>query len=168
MKLNKSKKAFLLISTYIIFLFVPKIKSNKKDINYNSEYTYHSIEPYASYSNGNVYIADKDTIDIIFNDSDDIYIIDARDNENSDISIRNSYKITSYQEKSEIIDILLKYEHSFPSTWDRTDISMLNEWDIHNLFYYFGIDRDSTENVDFDNSDQEKYNSRILKFFLNN
>ena len=168
MKLNKSKKAFILLSTYLVFLFVPKIKNNKKDITYNSEYTYHSQIPYATYSNGNVYIADSETIENIFQDNNDVFIIDTRYENNSDIGICNSYKVTSNKEQREIIDIILQYEKTYPSNWNRTYESMMNEWDAHNICYYLGINRTSTHEVNFDNYDQDKYDSKVLTFFLNN
>ena len=167
MKLNKSKKTFILITTYIIFLFVPKLKSNKQ-VNYNEEYVYSSTIPYASYSNGNVYIASEELINKMNKDDNDIYIIDTRHSKNSDMAICDSYKITSNKEMEEIIDIMLNYEETYPSNWNRTMESMKNEWDIHNICYFLGINKVSSEKVDFDNNDQEKYKSKILSFFLNN
>ena len=168
MKDNRSKKLFLLISTYLILLFVPKIKNNSKEIKYNEEYVYESTIPYASYSNGNVYIVDEDTFKTLDKDSNDIYIIDSRNAKDSDMAIYNSYKITSDKEMNEILDIIMNYENNYPSNWDRTYESLKNEWDVHNICYYLDINRNSTTNVNLNNADQDKYNSKVLTFFLDN
>lgn len=62
MKNKNAKKVYLLISTYLIFLLVPKLKNNSKEITYNKDYVYESTIPYASYSNGDVYIINEDLL----------------------------------------------------------------------------------------------------------
>ena len=168
MKNKNAKKVYLLISTYLIFLFVPKLKNNSKEITCNKDYVYESTIPYASYSNGDVYIINEDLLQEIKQNENDVYIVDTRDTKDSDMEIINSYKITSNKEMDELLDIMLHYEETYPSKWNRSLESMRNEWDCHNICYYLGINRNSTTNVNLNNNDQDKYDSKVLTFFLNN
>ena len=163
-KLDKNKKAFILLSTYLIILTTPKVKSQTYDISINEEYKIYSSEPYARYSDGNIYIGKKSYIDKIRDDeTNDIYIIDDRNNINSNMSICNSYEIKNNKLKSDILNVLLKYEEEYPSRWNRTKNSMLIEWIVHNYCYNLTFRRESTQHVDLDNKDEKKY-SYISKF----
>ena len=170
--MNKKKKIFLLLSTYIIFLFTPKMSAcakEKEPIKYNRGYTYESTTPYA-YCNGKlVYIANREQIlELLKDDNTGIFIIDDRSISNSDMAVYNSYKIVNKKEMTDIIDIILHYESEHPSNWNRTATSMKNEWDIHNICYYCNIDRNSTREVDFDKSDETRYDSDLITKILRN
>ncbi len=166
--MKKSKKAFLLLSTYLIILFTPKFKNNSTpNYSINESHEYNSSIPFGTYSNGDVFIANEETIIRIINDeNEDIYIIDDRRNSDSNIQIYNSYKIDNYKEMLEITRLLLEYEKLYPSNWDRTEDSMLNEWLVHNLCFKFGYKPINTQMVDLNNADEEKYNSKLLTFLL--
>ncbi len=165
--MNRRKKAFLLLCTYIIILFSPK-KDNKPSYLLNNKYEYRSTTPYGSYSNGNVYIVKKNKIKKIYtNDSNDVYIIDDRKTNDPDMQIYYSYNIDTLKEMKEVIMLILEYEKNYPSNWDRTYESMLNEWYIHNLFYKLGLIQERSESVDFNNDDETKFNNKILSLILN-
>ena len=159
--MNKNKKIFLLLSTYLIILFTPKIKSNKS-INLNNDYSYHSSLPYASYSNGDVYISNRRSLINKIDNENDIFIYDARNSLDPNMLIYNSYRIKDKKLIEEIITIMLLYEKQFPSNWNRSFDSMKKEWIIHNLCYEFGYKTKSTESVDLNNDDEVFYKSKIL------
>lgn len=136
-----------------------RINAKYKTAN-NIEYDI-NIDPYDTYSNGKIYIG-TDLIKIS-HDSKDIFILDERNKKNPNMKICNSYKITDYKERQEILESILKYEKEFPSDWDRTIDSMTYEWFIHNLFSNIGILRYRTNDVDLDNNDEEFY-TKLLKY----
>ena len=168
--MKKRDKTFLLLSTYLTILFSPKVCSDNytDSIDYNYEYIYDDNAPYAYYNGKKIYIINTSNINKISIDEDSIYIIDDRTINNADVAIYKSYKIRNKQEMREIIKMILEYNEAYPANWHRTEESMMNEWDIHNICYYFNVDRDSTTQVDFDNQDEEKYNSIVLSKILGN
>ena len=164
-KTNRIKKMIFLLTTYFTIVLSANAATNDNGKNelypYNDNPTYY-ISPYTTYSKGNVYIADKETIKSIIVDSDDVYIIDARNQKDPNMCICNSYKIQSKEDIEEIIDILLLYEEKNPSGWERTRQSLYNELILHNAGFELGIQRTRTRNVDFNNEDEEKYDSPLL------
>ena len=163
-KKNRIRKIIFLLTTYFTIVFTVKANTNSKNkqIPYN-EIALFTILPYDSYSNGNVYISDFKTIKAVIIDSNDVYIIDERNDEDPNICICNSYKIKSIKDIKEITDIILKYEKENPSSWNRSKESLINEWILHNMGYIFDIKRQRTMNVDFNNNDENKYKTMILK-----
>lgn len=160
--MNRNKKALLLFYTYLVLFFVPK--NGKPQYKINNNYDKDSIIPYASYSNGDVYISDTTTINELYDDkSSDVFIIDDRAIKNPNIEICYSHSIESLKEKREIILILQEYEKEFPSNWNRTYDSMINEWIIHNICYKFGIKIKSSISVDLDNNDENLYSFKLIK-----
>ena len=163
---KRVKKFILLLATYFTILLTVNASNGKNDKNekypYNTNPTY-SIEPYTTYSGGNIYIADKDTIMNVLVESNDIYVIDERNGTNPNMVVVNSYKIRSLKQIEELIDTLLQYEEENPSDWDRTKSSLYNEILLHNLGFDLGIEKIRTRNVDFDNNDQDKFESPILR-----
>ena len=162
--MNKEKKALLLLWTYLIILFTPKTKSNdsKNNITYNDDYIYEE-NPYATYKTKDIYIVGKDLAKEL-KDNDNIYIIDDRCDEDPDMSICNSYQFKNINDIDNILNLLIEYEDKYPSDWNRTIKSMKNEWLIHNICYFLNIEKSRTEQVDFNNADEEIY-LNFLKFF---
>ena len=165
---NRIKKVFFLITTYFTILLTVNANTGKEN---NKLYPYNNtpletVSPYTTYSNGNVYIADEETIKRIIVDSCDVYVIDERDNQSDpNMCICNSYKIRSKEQIEEIIDILLEYEKDSSTPWDRSRESLVNEWLMHNFGYTFGYEPLRTGNVDLNNKDEEKFESPSLKLF---
>ena len=167
--MKKKNSIILLLSLYFTIIMSPKTspEDGSREIVYNNEYEYHSIIPYGYYDNKPIYIADSETMEsIIDDDSTDIYIIDERDNRDPNMAVYNSYKITNDDDMKAIIKMLLKYEETYPSEWERSEISLFKEWNAHNTSYYSNYRRNSSYKVDFNNEDEEKYNSPLLSLFL--
>ena len=121
-----------------------------------------SGEAYASYSGGLIYIGRSEYHHYSLEDGD-IFILDSRWDANPDMKIFNSYKVLDSCERSEVLSVLCEYEKNNPSEWDRSLESMELEWTLHNLGYYFNVKRDSSADVDLDNSDEEIYNNKVLQ-----
>ena len=155
----------MLLWTYIVLFFTPKTKNqpNNQKIIYNDTYTSENI-PYATYNSKDIYIIDisKELTSISKND---IYIIDNRCGEDPNISIYNSYQFKNIEEITTIINLLIDYENKYPTNWNRSFKSMKTEWLIHNICYFFNIQKARTEQVDFNNADEETYLNylKILK-----
>ena len=159
-QLDRNKKIFFLLSTYIILLTTPKIKNNDNTITFNENYVIEDNVPFATYNNREIYIGNQEFIERIKDsNSPDIYIIDDRNNKDPDMAICNSFKIKTYREMTSILRVILEYEKEYPSKWDRTLESMEKEWLIHNLCYFLNIRTERTEEVDLNNKDEDKYSS---------
>lgn len=159
-KLDKKKKSILILSTCLILLFTPKIKSMERTT-YYEEYTIEGTTPFATIGRSNIYIGDKKFIDSIRDDStDDIYVVDGRNSENPNMRICNSYEIRSIDTMNRVLDVLLEYENKYPSHWDRTKKAMLEEWIVHNILYDFSVQTKRTKEVDLDNNDERVYSHR--------
>lgn len=157
-KLDKKKKSILILSTCLVLLFTPKIKANEEQISYYEEYTIEGIIPYATIGDSNIYIGNEKFIDSIRNDdTEDIYVVDGRDNKNPNMRICNSYEIRSINRMNKILEILLNYEREYPTDWDRTKDAMLREWITHNVLYDFSFQTNRTKEVDLDNNDEKVY-----------
>lgn len=123
-----------------------------------------------SYSLGHVYIGDYASIQAIAKEANenDILIIDFRKIADPDMQVLQSYRIKDIDVINEILEIMLFYEESDPTLWNRTLNSMRNEWEIHNYSYMFKYDIGRTRDVDLNNADEDKYSSSILKKILRN
>ncbi len=87
----------------------------------------------------------------------DYAVIDYRTLSDSDMQIRNSYRAESLLERKCVIDILLKYEESHPSGWERSYASMENEWYVHNLSYLADYEVERAMHVNLNNKDETLY-----------
>ena len=163
---KKIKKLILLLTTYFTIILTVNASNGRNDKNekypYNPNPKY-TIEAYSTYSKGNIYIADKDTILDVLVESDDIYIIDDRNSPNPNMVVVNSYKIRSKEDIDRLIDTILQYEEENPSDWERTRASLYNELKLHNAGFDVGFQRIRTRNVDFDNEDEDKFNTPLLR-----
>lgn len=168
---KRKKKIFLLLATYFIIIFTPKNNGYKyeKDISLNKNYQYNYYDYFGTYRNGKVYIGNKNYIDKIYEyESNNVYVIDSRDDTNPNMYICDSSKIMNKDEMNDILELLLEYEKLYPSDWNRSIESMRNEWDVHNILYNLDLLEGHTEAVDLDNEDEDKFNSKILSRILRN
>ena len=78
------------------------------------------------------------------------------------MEIYNSYEFRNRDEMMDILEVLQEYERRYPTNWYRTNPSMMNEWRIHNILYDISFERSHTREVDFDNLDEEIYDSKLL------
>lgn len=119
---------------------------------------------HTEYSNGVIYIGDREYLENLKDVSkNDILVLDARSDVDPDMKVLASYLINDLDIQKEILEILLEYEKNNPSRWDRSLKSMQREWYAHNLMALFSYKRDRTMDVDFNNSDEEKYTKEYIK-----
>lgn len=76
--------------------------------------------------------------------------------------ICSSCEIKDKDIRNDILEVLCCYEEMYPSDWDRTIESMRFEWLCHNMAYYVNYKVDDSSEVDLNNSDESKYNSKVL------
>lgn len=169
-KMKKNKiKLKIITGSLISVLTLNTIRLINNEVNITSlpiKYyqTYKDDYKYATYKNGNVYIINsKEDLNNIHYNENDIIIIDNRENE--DMIILDSYKIDDANIRNQIIDIILDYTEKYPTEikWQRTKDSLLNEWYVHNVLYDLNLYRDHTEDVDFENKEEERYKFKIFK-----
>ena len=84
-----------------------------------------------------------------------IYVYDARNGENPNMQIFNSYLIENKNEQRVILEVLCKHDSLYPSArpWGRTVDSMLIEWDAHNKLYFISR-HERVAHTDFDFKDE--------------
>ena len=72
---------------------------------------------------------------------------------NPNFQVKNSYKITDRAQQVGILAIIKAYDAMNPSKnkWNRTQWSLIVEWDSHNLFSAFD---QSARDTDFDNNEE--------------
>ncbi len=129
-----------------------------------------TTKPYATYSSGDVYIIkldNKDIIDNIVLNKNDIVILDDRDSVNPNMQVLSSSSIYDKEKRNEIIEIMQDYNNKYPNNWNRTNTSLRLEWFVHNLLFDFNYKLDHTTDVDLDNNDEDYYNKPILNRILN-
>ena len=169
MALSKRLKATIAL---FIITFTVKSSNQSKDIKitYNDSFRVNGCHTFATYKDKEIIIGSKHFIESLNQNDNNIYIIDERFSSDPDLSICESHKIYHLTQMKDILDILMEYEQRYPSKWDRTYKSMLNEWIIHNICYYLKHEIERTKQVDFDNSDEQLYiNIRtIINELLNN
>lgn len=148
------KKGLLLLTTSFVL-----ITTNSNHYIKINRITNDNIEAFAKYSNGYIYIGDKEYLNNLTNIKEtDVLIEDQRSNKNDpDMIIHDSYKIVDENIMYEIINIICDYEELNPSNWNRSKQSMKSEWLAHNLSYYLNYKRNRTADVDLNNNDEEKY-----------
>ncbi|MBR5369771.1 MAG: hypothetical protein IK137_00535 [Bacilli bacterium] len=119
---------------------------------------------FASYSDGLIYIGDRNYINSLNNiNENDILIIDERGKEDPDMVICDSCRIKDKDIRNDILEVICCYEEIHPSNWDRTIESMRFEWFCHNMAYYVNYKVKDSSEVDLNNKDEEKYNKKILR-----
>ena len=93
-KLDARKKAYLLLSSYLIILLTPKLKNcnNSTKIAYNDNYLIEEDYQFATYNEHNIYVIPDDS-EYVTDNPNDIYIIDGRHDDNPNIKICDSSKI---------------------------------------------------------------------------
>ena len=117
---------------------------------------------YAKIGDSKIYIGNEDYINHISYGENDVLVLDQRV-ENNNIKIISSHKITDKDMQNCILCVIEQYERENPTTWDRSLESMRVEWHAHNFFYGLNFKKSSTEDVDFENNEENLYNNEIIK-----
>lgn len=163
------KKRILLLSIILMaIIYIPD--HQYKDMEVQEITTESDNVRVFNYSLGRVFIGEYYNIKDMVPDANesDILIIDFRRISDPNMQVLSSYKIKNIDIINEILEIMLYYESTDPTQWDRTLSSMRNEWKMHNYSYFFRYDEDRTRDVDLNNADEEKYHSEILRKILRN
>ena len=167
----KIREAILTLGAATLILLSP---FSNQEITYAEQYSINenfkepsATIPFGSCSYGDVYII-KDESQINENIENAIFVIDERYDEDPNMRIHKSYTIKHEKGMSEIICILQQYEMMYPTTWERTYSSMLNEWEVHNICSNNYYKRARTDHVDFNNKDEDTYSLQGLKKILIN
>lgn len=126
------------------------------------------LKPYAHLEIGDVYIGRLGEIRKLDKETkrNNIIIIDQRHYKDPNIRILDSHKITNIEDMASIIEVIQEYNIDYPSKWDRTTISLINEWEVHNLCSNLSILPGHTDDVDLNNKDEFLYNSKLLTKIL--
>ena len=170
-KTTRKKKTLLLFGMVAILALCKSSQKEECCLQYEINYLRDDeLEPFATYSRGYVYICSLAKAKSVEEkaSSNDIIVIDRRNEDNPEMIVLNSFEIDDKKQREEIIQILSKYEELYPSNWNRTQDSMANEWLIHNALYNMSLFHSRTTDVNLDNEDEEDYNSKILTKILGN
>ena len=170
-KINMKKRTKIIITSISLaaLLGVACTLNHEYHPNYTIVGEVNTTMPYATYSDGNVYIIKYENMDIIDSlilNEKDVVVIDSRDDDNPDMQVLSSYAITDKEKRNEIIEIMQDYNSKYPSKWKRTNKSLRLEWYVHNLLYNYNYKLDHTTDVDFDNNDEEVYDKPFFNSIL--
>jgi hypothetical protein len=159
---KKRKVKFILVALATSFIIL-SCENAQGYTRYNPNYKIlEGEEAYGEYSLGRVYIGNEDYINSLVQEENNVYVLDERE-EGQNIKILNSYKITNRNYQTDILNIINDYEEKYPTEWDRSIETMITEWNAHNFCYNIHYRRDHTTDVDFENSEEEFYQRKILK-----
>ena len=128
-----------------------------------------SIEPFAHLEIGDVYIGTKEEIrKLDWNTRrGNIIIIDERHLEDANIKVQDSYKIKNVEDIASVVAVIQEYNDKYPSNWKRSSLSLINEWQVHNICSDLSIMPSHTDDVDLNNGDEFLYNSKLLSKVIN-
>ncbi len=161
--MRNKKKTLLLMGLCLLLISCRSVKNVDEEEN-----VYPSISDLngasSGYSLGNIYIGSKGYLLSLKNLSDnDILVEDQRTNRNPNMRIYDSYAINDATIRKEILEAICKYEEDDPSEWERSIDSMENEWYLHNVAYYFSLQKKRAKDVDLDNDAEYKFKASLNK-----
>lgn len=87
----------------------------------------------------------------------DFVVMDYSYFNNPCFQVRNSYKAENSEQINKILDILIEYDNTHDTPWERSKESMDAEWFLHNFSYEAEFETERAMHVDFDNKDEELY-----------
>ena len=124
--------------------------------------------PYATCESGDVYIGKEKDLKRLDEKvrRNSVLIIDERTCDDPNMKIMKSYAITSKSEMASIAGIMQEYNEEYPSNWNRSTDSIINEWEIHNICSDFSFMPSHTDDVDLNNGDEIIYKSKFLSKVL--
>lgn len=160
-KINLKRNILIFASTFALYSSI--VYCSRYEPNY--EILGEDEEAYGRYEDGLIYIGDREYIRSLLGNvqEGDVLVIDKRSSIDPDMQIIDSYKITDKDNIKDILNCLLEYESETPSCWDRFLVSMIAEWDAHNVLYTINFKRNRTQSVDLNNADEIIYSSIFMK-----
>lgn len=169
MKKTNRKNVLIYLMVLLVSFSLFRSKNNKKEnVDLTDDKSYSVC---GTYSRGKVYMCDsmydaKCASQVC--DEKDVIVVDQTEFSDPNIKIVSSYKITDKNEMLQILNIIKDYCENKKTNWDRSITSMQNEWMVHNVCSEMFIKRSSTNDVDLNNSDENLYNSKIIRKILGN
>ena len=85
----------------------------------------------------------------------DYFAVDRRDRSDPEFVVIASYRANTDGIIRQLCQLLLDHEGAYPSDWDRTLDSMVEEWEMHNLAYSMDYKPDHSADVNLNNADEE-------------
>ena len=127
------------------------------------------IEPFARLEFGDVYIGTKEQIRKLDKKTkkENIIIIDERHFDDPNVRVEDSYKIRKPEDIASVVAVIQEYNDMYPSTWERSSLSLINEWEVHNVFSDLSFMPSHTDDVDLNNGDEYIYKSKFLSKVMN-
>ena len=164
--------AFILASmTFCLTLSSLPDREYNSSYSINQEYEQSNAKvPFARTSRGDVYIGKLKDIRKLEKKvgRNSILVVDQRTADDPNMKIKSSKNITDKDEMKEILDVVQVYNETYPSDWDRSTEAMMNEWEVHNICSDLSLFPSHTDDVDFNNDDEELYKQKILTKVLGN
>nr|MBP3258742.1 hypothetical protein [Bacilli bacterium] len=155
---KKAKKKIFTVITLSMVLWI-----YSHDHKYSSNYEVLDDIAYARYENGNIYIGNEEYINSLIDISEyDILVVDERNSSDPNFKIINSYRITDKDTRNDIICAICDYNSEYPCDYYRSVESMRLEWFIHNVSYNLHYEVDRSRDVDFEISEEDDYDSKVL------
>ena len=85
----------------------------------------------------------------------DYFAVDRRIGTDPEFVVMSSYRADTDAVIRRLSQLLLDHESMYPSDWDRTLESMVDEWKMHNLAYSMNYKLDHSADVNLNNADEE-------------
>ena len=118
------------------------------------------VDPIGTFNKGQgyVYIVTESQLYLMENrEKNVVVILDKRTSFDPNMQVLDSYRIIKTSQQREIAQLMLSYNTSNPvnPAWSRTLGSLVEEWQLHNFAYFWGIKRSQTADCDFNNADED-------------
>ena len=171
--LQVKKAAIVLAMTTLTLVTTTKIMPGPlycTEYSISSNYEQNSpIEPFAHLEIGDVYIGRIEKIRKLDRKTrrENIIIIDERHLEDPNMRVQDSYKIKNVEDIASVVAVIQEYNNKYPSNWNRTSLSLINEWEVHNICSDLSFMPSHTDDVDLNNGDEYLYNSKLLSKVIN-
>ena len=85
----------------------------------------------------------------------DYFAVDRRDKKDPEFVVMSSYRADTDAVIRQLCQLLLDHESAYPTEWNRTLESLVQEWKIHNLAYSLNYKIDHSADVNLNNADED-------------
>lgn len=105
---------------------------------------------------GNLYIvsAELDRSAQTIGDND-YFAVDRRTAADPEYIVMSSYRANTDAVIRRLCQLLMEHENAYPTDWDRTLESLVQEWKVHNLAYSVNYKIDHSADVNLNNADEK-------------
>lgn len=171
LKVRKAMSVLAMVSLTLVTvseLAPAPIYHTSYSINQSYEQSDKTPVPYASYQKKDIYIGKEKHLKKLDPEirKKSILIVDERTRDDPNMKIINSHKIRSKKEMASIAEVMHEYNEDYPSDWERSTESIINEWEVHNICSDMSFMPSHTDDVDLNNADEPIYRSKILSKVL--